>query len=295
MVVMYEDELLARRFEERRPRLQAVARRMLGSAEEAEDAVQEAWIRLQRADAESVENLDGWLTTVVGRVCLDVLRARTRREELFEELLDQHADPPPAAPADEAADPEDAALLADSVGRALLVVLDTLEPDERLAFVLHDMFAVPFPDIAAVIERSPAATRQLASRARRRVRGASPLPDLRRQHQVVSAFLTAARNGEFDRLLALLAPDVAMRADATAVGIGAARATLGAEGVAKVFSGGAQAARLALVDGAVGAVWQAKGRVVVAFGFTVEDGRITAIDLMGDAERLEGLDIAVLG
>ncbi|WP_181789198.1 sigma-70 family RNA polymerase sigma factor, partial [Streptomyces phytophilus] len=163
MVVMYENELLARRFEKRRPRLEAVARRMLGSAEEAEDAVQEAWIRLQRTDAESVENLDGWLTTVVGRVCLDVLRARTRREELFEELLDQHADPPPAAPADEAADPEEAALLADSVGKALLVVLDTLEPDERLAFVLHDMFAVPFPDIAAVIERSPAATRQLAS------------------------------------------------------------------------------------------------------------------------------------
>ncbi|WP_407564720.1 sigma-70 family RNA polymerase sigma factor [Streptomyces sp. 184] len=290
MMVMHESELLARTFEEKRPRLQAVAHRMLGSAEEAEDAVQEAWIRLHRNGAESVENLDAWLTTVVGRVCLDVLRARSRREELFEE----HADPVPAPPADETADPEQAAMLADSVGKALLVVLDTLEPDERLAFVLHDMFAVPFADIAAVIDRSPAATRQLASRARRRVQGASPLPDLRRQHEIVSAFFTAARNGEFDRLLALLAPDVAMRADDTAVRIGAAQATRGAQGVAKVFSGGAEAARLALVDGSVGAVWQSKSRTIVAFRFTVEDGRITAIDLVAEPDRLDGMDIAVL-
>ncbi len=287
---MHDSELLARTFEEKRPRLQAVAHRMLGSSEEAEDAVQEAWIRLHRYGAESVNNLDAWLTTVVGRVCLDILRARNRREELFED----HADPAPAAPADETADPEQAAMLADSVGLALLVVLDTLEPDERLAFVLHDMFAVPFNDIAAVIERSPAATRQLASRARRRVQGASPLPDLRRQHKVVSAFLTAARNGEFDRLLALLAPDVAMQADDAAVRIGAAQATHGARGVAKIFSGGAQAARLALVDGAVGAVWQSNTRTIVAFRFTVEDGRVTAIDLVAEPEQLDKLDIAVL-
>jgi RNA polymerase sigma-70 factor (ECF subfamily) len=291
MVVMHETELLARSFEERRPRLQAVAHRMLGSAEEAEDAVQEAWIRLHRNGAESVENLDAWLTTVVGRVCLDILRARDRRAVLF----DDDADPAPATPADETADPEQAALLADSVGTALLVVLDTLEPDERLAFVLHDMFAVPFSDIAAVIERSPAATRQLASRARRRVQGASPPPDLRRQHQIVGAFFTAARNGDFDRLLELLAPDVAMQADDTAVRIGAAQATHGAQRVAKIFSGGAEAARLALVDGSVGAVWQSKTRTIVAFRFTLEDGRITTIELVAEPGRLGELDIVVLG
>lgn len=287
---MHESERLARSFEEKRPRLQAVAHRMLGSAEEAEDAVQEAWIRMHRYGAESVDNLDAWLTTVVGRVCLDVLRARSRRAVLF----DDEADPAPAAPADESADPEQAALLADSVGMALLVILDTLEPDERLAFVLHDMFAVPFPDIAAVIERSPAATRKLASRARRRVQGAAPLPDLRRQHEVVSAFLIAARNGEFDRLLQLLAPDVAMRADAAAVRIGAEQATHGAQGVAKIFSGGAQAAQLALVGGSVGAVWRRMSRTLVAFRFTLEGGRITAIELVAEPGRLRDLDIAVL-
>ncbi|MGV9941039.1 sigma-70 family RNA polymerase sigma factor [Streptomyces sp. NPDC003401] len=287
---MQENERLARTFEEKRPRLHAVAHRMLGSTDEAEDAVQEAWIRLHRSDTDSVENLDGWLTTVVGRVCLDILRARSRREEFFEE----HADPAAGPRSQDAADPEQAAMLADSVGLALMVVLDTLDPDERLAFVLHDTFAVPFADIAAIIGRSPAATRQLASRARRRVHGASPLPDLRRQHKIVDAFLTAARNGEFERLLSLLAPDAAMRADDTAVRIGAAPLTRGARDVASVFSGGAEAARIALVDGSVGAVWQSKVRPIVVFRFTLEDERITAIDLVAEPERLRELDVVVL-
>ncbi|NGO72577.1 sigma-70 family RNA polymerase sigma factor [Streptomyces boncukensis] len=284
------DDQLARAFEDRRPRLRSVAHRILGSSDEAEDAVQEAWIRLQRSDAEAVENLDGWLTTVVGRICLDMLRARNRRAE----LLDEHAAPSDAAVDAEISDPEHAALLADSLGLALLVILDRLEPDERLAFVLHDMFAVPFADIAPIVGRSPAATRQLASRARRRVHGAAPLPDLRRQHKIVDAFLSAARNGEFERLLALLAPDVAMRADDTAVRIGAAALTQGAHGVASVFSGGAEAARVSVIDGSVGAVWQSKKRTIVAFDFTVEDGRITAIDLVAEPDRLRNLDIVVL-
>ncbi|MET8690845.1 sigma-70 family RNA polymerase sigma factor [Streptomyces sp. NPDC004732] len=287
---MQENERLARAFEEKRPRLQAVAHRMLGSTDEAEDAVQEAWIRLHRSETDSVENLDGWLTTVVGRVCLDMLRARNRREE----FLAEHAEPSGEPRTEDTSDPEQAAVLADSVGLAMLVVLDTLDPDERLAFVLHDTFAVPFADIAAIIGRSPAATRQLASRARRRVHGASPLPDLQRQHKVVDAFLTAARNGEFDRLLALLAPDATMHADDTAVRIGAAPLTEGARGVASIFSGGAEAARIALVDGSVGAVWQSKVRPIVVFNFTIEDGKITAIDLVAGPERLRELDIVVL-
>ncbi|WP_335983947.1 MULTISPECIES: sigma-70 family RNA polymerase sigma factor [Streptomycetaceae] len=288
---MDDNDELARAFEEKRPRLHAVAQRMLGSTDEAEDAVQEAWIRLHRSDADAVENLDGWLTTVVGRVCLDMLRARSRREEFFEE----HTEAAAPVPTEENADPEQEAVLADSVGLALSVILDTLDPDERLAFVLHDMFAVPFADIAQVIGRSPGATRQLASRARRRVHGASPMHDLRRQHEVVDAFLTAARSGDFDRLLTLLAPDVTMHADDTAVRIGAAPMTHGARGVAGIFSGGAEAARVALIDTSVGAVWKAKKRVVVAFDFTITDGLITAIDLVGDPDRLQELDIVVLG
>ncbi|WP_327289698.1 sigma-70 family RNA polymerase sigma factor [Streptomyces sp. NBC_01198] len=291
MTVATQDiEVRARAFEEKRPRLLGVAHRMLGSADEAEDAVQETWIRLHRSDAESVENLDGWLTTVVGRVCLDMLRARGRRED----LLGEHAAPPAASRSEADYDPEQAALLADSLGPALLVVLDALDPDERLAFVLHDTFAVPFADIAAIIGRSPAATRQLASRARRRVHGTSPLPDLRRQHTIVSAFLAAARSGEFEPLVALLAPDVAMSADDTAVRIGAAPLTRGADGVAKIFNGGAAAARVALIDDTVGVVWQSKKRTIVAFSFTVVDGRITAIALVGEPGRLKDLDIVLL-
>ncbi|MFF7153552.1 sigma-70 family RNA polymerase sigma factor [Streptomyces sp. NPDC008139] len=281
---------MARAFEERRARLLATAHRVLGSFDEAEDAVQEAWIRLDRSDAAAVENLDGWLTTVVGRICLDILRARSRRQELAGEQADAAA----VTGDDEAYDPEQAAVLADSVGLALLVVLDTLTPDERLAFVLHDMFAVPYEDIASIVGRGQAATRQLASRARRRVHDASPLPDLRRQREVVGAFLSAAREGEFERLVALLAPDAAMRADDTAVRIGAAPVTRGARGIAGVFSGGAEAARIALVDSSVGAVWQPGKRTVVAFAFTVEDGRITAIDLVAEPGRLRELDIVVL-
>jgi RNA polymerase sigma factor (sigma-70 family) len=289
-VVTQENERLARTFEEKRPRLHAVAHRMLGSTDEAEDAVQETWIRLHRSDTDTVENLDGWLTTVIGRVCLDILRARNRREEFLEE----HADPSAEPPTEDISDPEQAAMLADSVGLALMVVLDTLDPDERLAFVLHDMFAVPFADIAAVIGRSPAATRQLASRARRRVHGASPLPDLRRQRKIVDAFLTAARNGEFEHLLTLLAPNATMHADDTAVRIGAAPVTQGSQGVAGIFSGGAEAARVALIDGSVGAVWQSNVRPIVAFVFTIEDGKITTIDLVAEPERLRELDIVVL-
>lgn len=287
---MQEDERLARTFEEKRPRLRAVAHRMLGSTDEAEDAVQEAWIRLHRSDTDTVENLDGWLTTVVGRVCLDILRARNRREEFLEE----HADPSAGPCSEDVSDPEQAAMLADSVGLALMVVLDTLAPDERLAFVLHDMFAVPFADIASIIGRSPAATRQLASRARQRVHGASPLPDLRRQYKIVEAFLTAARNGEFEHLLTLLAPDVAMHADDAAVRIGAAPVTQGAQGVASIFSGGAEAARIALIDESMGAVWQSKVRPIVVFQFTLEDGKIAAIDLVAEPGRLRELDIVVL-
>ncbi|AUH39563.1 sigma-70 family RNA polymerase sigma factor [Streptomyces sp. CMB-StM0423] len=287
---MAERERLARQFERKRPRLHAVAHRILGSAGEAEDAVQEAWIRLHRSDPEAVENLDGWLTTVVGRVCLDMLRARARREEMLEEQFRA-----PAAAADtEAADPEQAAVVADSVGLALLVVLDTLDPVERLVFVLHDMFAVPFAGIAPIVDRSPAAARQLASRARRRVRGAVPLPDLRRQREIVDAFLAASRDGEFDRLLQLLAPGVVMNADRTSVDIGATAVVRGAHDVAKSFSGRALLARPALVDGMAGAVWETGGRPAVVFRFTVEDDVITAIDLVAERERLDGPDLVVL-
>lgn len=287
---MDERDWLARQFEKKRPRLHAVAHRMLGSPSEAEDAVQETWIRLHRSDADMVENLDGWLTTVVGRVCLDMLRARARREEMLEE----HFGTPPPAPRTEADDPEHAAVVAESVGLALLVVLDTLDPVERLVFVLHDMFAVPFADIAPIVDRSPAAARQLASRARRRVQGAVPLPDLRRQRKIVDAFLAASRGGDFDGLLELLAPDVVMNADRTSVDIGATALVRGAHDVAKSFSGRAREARTALVDGVPGAVWEKGGRPAVVFRFTVADGLVTAIELVADAERLAGLDIVGL-
>jgi RNA polymerase sigma-70 factor, ECF subfamily len=288
---MDDHDWLAERFEAHRPHLRAVAYRMLGSAAEADDAVQEAWLRLSRADTSGVENLGGWLTTVVGRVALDMLRSRrSRREdpvgaELPDELPSAH----------DGADPEAEALLADSVGPALLVVLETLAPAERLAFVLHDLFAVPFDEIAAILGRSEAAARQLASRARRRVQGApAPGADPGRQRAVVEAFLAASRDGDFDALVALLDPDVVLRADAAAVRAGADAEVRGAAAVAGTFSGRARFARPALVDGAVGAVWAPGGRPRVVFGFIIAGGRITGIDLVADPEHLGRLDLTAL-
>jgi RNA polymerase sigma factor (sigma-70 family) len=283
IVTMDDREWLARRFEEHRAHLRAVAYRMLGSASEADDAVQEAWLRLSRTDAGAVDNLGGWLTTVVGRVCLNMLQARSsRREEPAGGDL-----PDPVADRVDGADPEGQALEADAVGLALLVVLDTLTPAERLAFVLHDLFAVPFEEIAPVLERSPAAARQLASRARRRLQGApAPDADRARQRAVVDAFLAASREGDFEALVALLDPEVVLRADPAAVRVGAPAEVRGAAAVAGSFSGRARTARPALVDGAAGALWAPGGRPRVAFAFTIADGRIVAIDLLADPDRL---------
>jgi RNA polymerase sigma factor (sigma-70 family) len=282
---------LAERFEGHRAHLRAVAYRMLGSASEADDAVQEAWLRLDRADTSDVQNLGGWLTTVVARLCLDMLRARrSRREE------PHGAQPPePTLGGQGGIDPEREALLADSIGPALLVVLDTLAPAERLAFVLHDMFAVPFDQIALILGRSQNATKMLASRARRRVQGtAAPDTDLSRQRAVVDAFLAASRGGDFDALLAVLDPDVVLRADRAAVLEGASREVRGAAAVAGTFSGRARFARPALVNGAVGAVWAPGGRPRVVFGFTIADGKVVGIELLADPARLRELDLLVL-
>jgi RNA polymerase sigma factor (sigma-70 family) len=283
---------LAERFEGHRGHLRTVAYRMLGSASEADDAVQEAWLRLDRADTSDVQNLGGWLTTVVARVCLDMLRARrSRREE------PHGARPPEPTLGDEGGiDPEREALLADSIGPALLVVLDTLAPAERLAFVLHDMFAVPFDEIAAILGRSPDAAKMLASRARRRVQGSAPAPDadLARQRAVVDAFLAAARGGDFEALLAVLDPDVVVRADRAAVRAGASREVRGAVAVAGTFSGRARFTRPALVNGAAGAVWAPGGRPRVVFGFTITGGKVVGIELLADSERLRELDLVVL-
>ena len=293
-----EHEWLAPQFEEYRTHLQAVAYRMLGSVSAADDAVQESWLRLSRADTTDVENLGGWLTTIVARVCLDMLRTRKSRRE---ESLDVGVSEPMVSGAD-GGDPERQAILADSMGLALLVVLDTLNPAERLAFVLHDLFDVSFDEIAPIVGRSPAAARQLASRARRRVQGHGqeredePIPasDIPRQRAVVDAFLAAARGGNFDALLAMLDPDVVYRADATAVATGSPAEAHGARDVAKQFSGRASAAQLALVDGAAGAVWAPGGRPRVVFSFTISDGKITAIDLIADPDRLRQLDVSIL-
>jgi len=292
-VALDDHDWLAERFEAHRSHLRAVAYRMLGSVSEADDAVQEAWLRLSRADTSAVENLGGWLTTVVGRVCLDMLRSRTsRREEPLEAPV-----PDSVASRADGVDPEHEALLADSVGLALLVVLDTLAPAERLAFVLHDMFAVPFDQIAPIVGRSPNAAKMLASRARRRVHEAGTVPDADRSRQraVVDAFLAASRGGDFDALLALLDPEVVVRADRAAVDVGASREVRGAPAVAGTFSGRARFAQPALVDGAVGAVWAPGGRPRVVFGFTITDGKIVAIDILADPERLRELDLTVLG
>jgi RNA polymerase sigma factor (sigma-70 family) len=287
---MDDREWLARRFEAHRAHLRAVAYRMLGSASEADDAVQEAWLRLSRTDADAVDNLGGWLTTVVGRVCLNMLQARSSRRE-----LPAGGDlPDPVADRVDGADPEGQALEADAVGLALLVVLDTLTPAERLAFVLHDLFAVPFEEIAPIVERSPAAARQLASRARRRLQGApAPDADRARQRAVVDAFLAASRKGDFEALVALLDPEVVLRADPAAVRTGAPAEVRGAAAVAGSFSGRARTARPALVDGVAGAVWAPGGRPRVAFAFTIADGRILAIDLLAEPDRLARVTLNV--
>ncbi|MQA78150.1 MAG: sigma-70 family RNA polymerase sigma factor [Streptosporangiales bacterium] len=289
---MTERDWLVERFEGHRQHLIGVAYRMLGSRSEAEDAVQETWLRLGRTDVDDIANLGGWLTTVVGRICLNVLRSRTTRRE---EPLQLDGTEPVAGVADEP-HPENEALLADSVGVALLVVLDTLTPAERLAFVLHDMFDVPFDEIGPVLGRSATATRQLASRARRRVRGASPGggTDRARQREVVEAFLAAARGGDLDGLIAVLDAGVVLRADRTAVQLGSPARIDGRSAVVETFAGRARGARPALVDGVAGAVWAPGGRPRVVWSFTVEDGRIVGIELVGDAARIGELELTML-
>ncbi|MGI5260809.1 RNA polymerase sigma factor SigJ [Streptomyces angustmyceticus] len=290
-----DHEWLAERFEEHRGHLRAVAYRMLGSVSEADDAVQEAWLRLSRSGADGVANLGGWLTTVVGRVCLDQLRTRTARRE---DPLGVRVPEPVVSPAD-AAGPEQEALLADSVGLALLVVLETLTPAERLAFVLHDLFAVPFDEIAPLVGRTPAAARQLASRARRRVQGTAPAADTdrARQREVVDAFLAASRGGDFEALLAVLDPDVVLRADAGDAPEGVSKLVRGARAVveqALAFSRVAAFARPALVNGAPGLVTARGGRPFSVMGFTVTHGRIVEINILADPARLSGLDLTLL-
>ena len=289
---MHERELLAERFEENRTHLRAVAYRILGSMGDADDAVQEAWLRLSRSDVGGIENLGGWLTTVVARVCLDMLRSRkVRPEERPPSRM-----PEPIASPEAGTDPERETLMADSIGLALLVVLETLAPAERVAFVLHDMFAVPFDEIAPIVGRSPMAARQLASRARRRVQGATMVPDAdrTRQQEIVAAFLAASRGGDFNALLALLDPEVVVRADRAAVEAGASEEVRGAAAVTERFSGRARAAQPALVNGAAGLVWAPGGQPRVVFTFTIARGKIVAINLIADPERLRELDVAVL-
>jgi RNA polymerase sigma factor (sigma-70 family) len=294
-VTVSDRDLLAQRFETHRAHLRAVALRMLGSSHEADDAVQEAWLRLSRTDADAVDNLGGWLTTVVARVCLDMLRSRTAKREVPPD--DETAEPAVST------SPEDEALLADSVGLALLVVLDTLPPAERLAFVLHDLFALPFDEIAPIVGRTPVATRQLASRARRRVQSNPAVPDTSAtiQRQVVSAFLAASRDGDFEGLLRLLDPDVVLRADTVAVDMAASRAAAGApalseevrgvDAVARVFAGRARVAKLTLVDGLAGAAWSVGGQAQSVFAFVVRGGRVASIELLMDPETLGALDL----
>jgi RNA polymerase sigma factor (sigma-70 family) len=290
---MDQQEWLARQFEEQRPHLRAVAYRMLGSLSEADDAVQDAWLRLSRSDTSEVENLRGWLTTVVARVALNMLRTRRTRHE---QPLDMRVPDPIVDPAD-GTDPAHEALLADSVGLALLVVLETLTPAERLAFVLHDMFAVPFEEIALIVERSPEATRQLASRARRRVRGVAPVggADLPAQWQVVEAFLAAARGGDFDALVAVLDPDVVLRADGGATGLSThVRGAETVAGQALMWSRVDLTMRRALINGAAGMVAFLDGQPFSIAAFTIADGRIAEIDFLADPERIHRLDLTVL-
>jgi RNA polymerase sigma-70 factor, ECF subfamily len=294
---MPEREAITEEFERQRPHLRAVAYRMLGSVSEADDAVQEAWLRLNRSDTDGVANLGGWLTTVVARVSLDMLRSRrARREEYMGSWL-----PEPIVSMDAEADPEQQALLADSVGLALLVVLDALSPPERLAFVLHDMFGMPFEEIAPIVERTPAAARQLASRARRRVQGTPPpsAADLSEQRRVANAFLAAARVGDLDGLMAVLDPDVVFNRDTGGELPRAREPVVGAEAVANEvvtsgYRGLASAARPALVNGAAGFVLAPEGRPLVVIGFTTREGRIVEIDLVADPEKLSGVEVPPL-
>ena len=289
---MYTHDRLAEQFEAERSHLRAVAYRMLGSLAEADDALQDTWLRLSRGDTSSIENLGAWLTTVVGRVCVDMLRARqSRREDLLGEL-----EPALGARHEDAIDPEEEALMADSVGLALLVVLDTLNPAERIAFVLHDLFDEPFEEIAPIVGRSPTAARQLASRARRRVHGVGALPDadLTPQRSVVEAFLAASRAGDFEALLTLLDPDVVVRADRAAVTAGAHKEIRGAAAVATEFLGKAQGARPALVNGAMGAVVAPYGRLFLTLEFTLKAGKIVEINAVADPERLRQSNLAIL-
>lgn len=293
-----KQDWIAEKFEAHRPNLRRVAYRMLGSASEAEDAVQEAWLRLARSDADAVANLGGWLTTVVARICLDMLRSRKARRE---EALGPGVPEPVETP-----QPDAERQLADSVGLAMLVVLETLSPAERVAFVLHDMFDLPFDEIATIVDRTPAATRQLASRARRRVRGASTSGDVdrERKREIVAAFLAASQAGDFTALMALLDPDVVLRADAAAVQSALANVARGApvlapeiEGarnVAETFAGRAKAARLALIDGDIGLAFAAQGAVRGAFLVTIADGRITGIDIVADPESVGALSVDFL-
>jgi RNA polymerase sigma factor (sigma-70 family) len=292
---MDERDWLADRFEEQRTRLRAVAYRMLGSLSEADDAVQEAWLRLSRTDTSGVENLGAWLTTVVARVSLNMLRSRNSRRE---EALGVHV-PDPIVDRADGTDPEHEALLADSVGLALLVVLETLSPAERLAFVLHDMFAVPFDEIAPIVDRSPEAARQLASRARRRVRGENAVPDadLDTQREVVDAFLAASRDGDFEALLAVLDPDVVLRADLGPLPTGGSREVRGAAAVAaraRSYSRLGLLMQPALINGAVGLVTMRDGEPFSVGGFTVRDRKIVAMDILADPERLRRLDLTIL-
>lgn len=298
---MNQPDQLATLFEANRGHLRAVAYRMLGSAGEADDAVQEAWLRLSRSDAESIHNLEGWLTTVVGRVCLDMLRSRkARREEALETEVVE-----PGVDADRRANPEEEAQLADSVGLALLVVLDTLAPAERVAFVMHDVFDVSFEEIAPIVGRTPAAARQLASRARRRVRGEETVrgeeifraSELQTQRSVVDAFLAALRAGDFAGLLAVLDPDVVVRLDSAAGAPGAPREIRGAENWARgavAFSHMARSVQPAIVDGTVGLVFVTKGRLTRALTFTIANGKISEAQIIAEPERLQQLDVAVL-
>jgi len=288
---MDEQIFLAERFQAHRSHLRGIAYRMLGSLSEAEDAVQETWLRLGRSEADGIANLGGWLTTVVGRVCLDMLRSRKSRRE---DSLDDDDAPEPPADLGSPGNPESEASMADSVGVALLVVLEMLAPAERIAFVLHDMFDLSFDEIAPIVGRSPTAARQLASRARRRVQGrpAVPEPTLAGQRSVIEAFLAASRGGDLSGLLAVLDPDVVFRADAAAMRVGAQSEVRGAAAVAKAFVGRAQGARAALVDGTVGVVVAPRGRLFLVLRVTVAEGRIVAIDAIADPGRLPKIALA---
>jgi RNA polymerase sigma factor (sigma-70 family) len=293
---MNQTDSLAAQFEKNRSHLRAVAYRMLGSLSEADDAVQEAWLKLNHSDASGIDNLGGWLTTVVARVCLDMLRSRNARRE---DPLEEHVNAPPPAAKSRGLDPEQETLLAESVGLALLVVLDTLAPAERISFVLHDLFAVPFDEIANIVGRSPAAVRQLASRARRRIQGADTASgaDLAGQRKVVDAFLAALRTRDFQALVAVLDPNVVITADAAAQPVEAMREIRGAENWAKgaiTAARGARAAQPALIDGAVGLVIAPQGRLFRALRFTLAEGKIAAVEVIGDPERLRRLDLAIL-